>query len=344
MSRAFIAHDCAKDYSTTKAYSLNYVDRCIDIEQNPKNATTRVQVVKYDPKEFIYIYMCNIKSTRLITVCGNIASYSSIPAGAISTYVMSMTKDVCLGMHEDHAYIHDNGYSVDNLKSNSTTQATITMVGTTSLGGRCSRSNYSESGVIWKNVVVTVSLEITLADDTSVANTELNRIRLSDSLSCKFSDGQCIDHNNGMVFWNYHNIEKCNQKLYTVIYGGMGTKFYDDHSHLNEIDGMQRSFLINTDEKLIWMTATKPIRVCGYLAYQIKHPNIIIIEYQGYAFAFSRKSHNPLNIDMSLYLSSRFVTYDKHVEYQLDELFKIIQQHKCQLEAQLVESTIHWPM
>ena len=100
----FIAYDCISSNLTTTQYSLNSKIDCMTRQYEPVNITQRIQVIQMRTSPTHPVISCKIKVTRLLVICGNIASYATIKPTSLATYIKEIPQATCHNIHETGEY------------------------------------------------------------------------------------------------------------------------------------------------------------------------------------------------------------------------------------------------
>jgi hypothetical protein len=126
-----------------------------------------------------------------------------------------------------------------------------------------------------------------------------------------------MDSEGGETFWPIMPINSCHFDKYNILYKGIATRLTS-----REIEKANRPtvYTVTTDDTTFALAKTSEINVCGYKLLRTEHPKLLIMEtQQGKSF----KIHTRVsvdNLDIFLYVNSKFVYVEKHIKTQLSRL------------------------
>lgn len=93
-------------------------------------------------------------------------------------------------------------------------------------------------------------------------------------------------------------------------------------------------YSFNTDEIIFALTATREQPMCGYILLRTEHP-----KHRGNAP--KPRSDIPVdNLDIFIYVNSKFVYVKKHIRNQMTTLYYNVMQQRCELESEVLRNTL----
>jgi hypothetical protein len=267
------------------------------------------------------------------------SSHSSMVAGGYGSYIREVTRDQCQRLHDTLSYNINDATVIDGLKPNSTTHRSLVLAGTVSRDGACTTGSYSDPLGSWTGVVVLADIHITITSYTTTAKLTDDKIVLKGGVTCRYTEGTCMDFEYGNSFWNIQNLQNCHKHQYIVHYQGVATRF-NEMLALNGIMYNKTSYFIESQDKLIWLSAVKPGRICNYDVWHTEHPKILVLENAGFPYLFEPTNIRTADLDLFLYINSKFVAYDKQVGTQMTALYNTLNHQRCMLESQVIQGLI----
>lgn len=151
-------------------------------------------------------------------------SHVSMVHNSQANYLKEISRERCKHMHRDGVLHLGTDRIIDNLKANGTYYRSLTLAGKIGNDGSCSGTQYSGYYGTWDNVIVQANTIITLKIAYVPVQLDAGRIVLRSGISCAFSDGTCLDPDDGYAFWHPVPEETCKFNRYDVLYEGKATK------------------------------------------------------------------------------------------------------------------------
>jgi len=152
---------------------------------------------------------------------------------------------------------------------------------------------------------------------------------------CKLSHGSCIDAEGSETYWTPLPIDHCHFDQYDIIYEGLATRLTPKTNQ-----STPTIYTVTTQDTTFALTKTSDFNICGYRLTQTEHPKLCILETtKGRTFR-TRAKIAVDNLDIFLYVNSKFVYVEKHIKTQLTQLYKDIMEQKCALERQILQNAL----
>ena len=130
----------------------------------------------------------------------------------------------------------------------------------------------------------------------------------------------------GNAYWSALPIDRCNLNKYGLIYQGKSTMVSD-----NSIHGLSTVYPLESKEITFALTLKSIEKVCGSELIRTEHPKLIILETKN-GSPFSGKFNVVQNLDLFLYINSKFVYIERHHKTQMTKLYLNLIMQKCNLE------------
>ena len=145
-------------------------------------------------------------------------SHTSIVPYGTNEYIREISGEECRDLHHHGSFSLGNGHIIQGIKVNSTVTHPLILAGSLTNEGSCSGTQYSDPFGTWNNVVAQGTIKITIRSHTARISLNNNKIHLDSGVSCIFSDGSCLDFNNGYSYWTTLPNDHCKFDRYTILY------------------------------------------------------------------------------------------------------------------------------
>lgn len=177
-------------------------------------------------------------------------------AGGLVVSFEHISREVCITMHERHAYYLSDDVKITDLQPNSTTTGSVVTAGSLNVASDSSGATYNIRGNVYYAVVVQAAYEITLRDGVAVTDLEKSMVHMPSGTSASYSKGHMIDLQHGHTFWSATWSPDCSEAAFDVIYDGPATKTYP-------VGGGAKPIVIveNQDSTFSWKL-TEPVLLC----------------------------------------------------------------------------------
>jgi hypothetical protein len=166
---------------------------------------------------------------------------------------------------------------------------------------------------------------------------ETNKILLKSGTTCPFTEGNCLDTEDGYIYWQPHPPSPCKFDQYDVLYEGIATRIQEITPNK---EPTQPVYALTTREITFTLTKTGEERLCGYTLLSTEHPKLFLLETtRGNTFAPKQKTAVE-NLDIFTYVNSKFVYVEKHVKRQMTSLYHDILTYRCTMEKKLIQNAL----
>lgn len=328
-----IGYDCGGENLNITSLSLLDIGDC-DMENiEPIKRETYIQLMQVSEYDKATIIQCKIEIDRTIYYCGMHSHISAVHNGR-REYISEIGEQACKSLHSSGSITVNNAV-ISGIRRNITNYRSITLAGSTSVGGSCSGSQYSDSYGTWDSVVVQASIRLTLRAFEAPVKRSTGHIILPSGSQCPLAAGFCLDSEGAETFWSALPTDSCHFDQYDILYEGIATKLLP-----RENQTTPAVYTVTTKETTFALTRTTEMNLCGYKLLQTEHPKLFILETsRGHTFK-SRSKIAVDNLDIFSYVNSKFIYVEKHVRTQLTQLYRDIMEQKCALEHQVLQNAL----
>ncbi|KAL7296737.1 hypothetical protein TKK_0010150 [Trichogramma kaykai] len=304
-----IGYDCEAKSLNVTTMSLLDIDECQPPKEELKIEKQYVQLLQVNNFESVKVTQCKVEIQRNIYYCGKLDHLFAVDHGT-AEYVHEVTKQACEGAHNSGVYYHGL-HTIGGLKVNQTTSHSLSLAGSAAHNGVCTRGNYADPYGTWENVVVLGMLRITLQEQMAQ------------------------DSEGGNSFWKTLPTDICNFHRYSVLYEGQAEKITDEGE-----EDARRVYAVTSQDITFGLTARKVESVCGYSVITTEHPRLFIFEtVRGESFA--KRSHiDASDLDLFSYMNSKFLYVERHIKYQIKNLYRDIVSERCRIERQTLKNSL----
>uniref|UniRef100_A0ABD2XAL0 Reverse transcriptase RNase H-like domain-containing protein n=1 Tax=Trichogramma kaykai TaxID=54128 RepID=A0ABD2XAL0_9HYME len=332
-ANGMIGYDCEAKSLNVTTMSLLDIDECQPPKEELKIEKQYVQLLQVNNFESVKVTQCKVEIQRNIYYCGKLDHLFAVDHGT-AEYVHEVTKQACEGAHNSGVYYHGL-HTIGGLKVNQTTSHSLSLAGSAAHNGVCTRGNYADPYGTWENVVVLGMLRITLQEQMAKVDLNNGNIHFRSGTTCNFASESCIDSEGGNSFWKTLPTDICNFHRYSVLYEGQAEKITDEGE-----EDARRVYAVTSQDITFGLTARKVESVCGYSVITTEHPRLFIFEtVRGESFA--KRSHiDASNLDLFSYMNSKFVYVERHIKYQIKNLYRDIVSERCRIERQTLKNSL----
>ncbi|KYQ60584.1 hypothetical protein ALC60_00357 [Trachymyrmex zeteki] len=325
MAAALIGYDCGSEGFNVTTLSLLDVGECSMEDIEPKEEEVYVQLMQSSDYDHTEIIQCKMEVDRTIHYCG-MHSHVSLVLNGRREYIQEIGEAGCKRLHETGAIRLPNA-QIDRIQQNATNLRSVILAGSVTVDGRCSGAQYTDGYGTWENVIVQASIRITLKHSEAPIKRTTGDLITPSGTHCKLTMGHCMDAEGMETFWAPLPIDHCHFDRYDILYEGLATK-------LSQKTGQATPtvYTVTTQDTTFALTKTSDFDICGYKLTQTEHPKLFILETQKGKTFSSRSKITVDNLDIFLYVKSKFIYVEKHVKTQLTQLYKDIMEQKCALE------------
>uniref|UniRef100_A0AAT9JFV2 Glycoprotein n=1 Tax=Blattella germanica chuvirus 1 TaxID=3133478 RepID=A0AAT9JFV2_9VIRU len=332
IAEKLVGYDCQASYLSIASVATNVVEQCKATPVVPNVSMKMVQVVQLNDIAALSYRLCKVVITRSITHCG-MHSHSSAVRGGLATYIRPLGNTLCNQVHETGVLAH--GISLlSDLQVNATTIRLIVLAGTVGYDGKCQGASYSDEFGSWDDVVVHGQLEITLTTGMALYDLSSNDVVLPDGIRCKYLAGGCFKSSSGEVYWKKDEETACDLRKYSVLYQGMST--WTEEAMPYDAEHQSGNLLVSVEnqDRVFSFILDKRTHLCQFSAYATEHPRIFIVPALEGAYPFPESLRHSHDVDMMIYVNSKFVYVERHIRTQITELYKDIMARRCEDKRQ----------
>lgn len=336
-ARGLVGYDCSTGNTQITSISLKNIGYCDIPEVEVQSTTKYIQLLQISNLKFTHVHHCKIEIYRQIFHCGTWGFLGATQNG-VAEYMMDISSDDCRKIHKTKRFSLGHNI-IDGLRSNATETRSITIAGAADEKGYCDGVLYSDPFGHYTRVVVQGTIKITLMDYLASVNLDENKLHLRQGYHCSFNQGYCNDMEGGYTFWERFPKDACNFDRYSVLYEG--------HAHRGLVASFNNNrteseviYTVETDENTFAVKQEKIITRCGFQLIQTEHPKLFILEGAKGSFFTSARMVSPKEMDVFIYVNSKFVYVEKHIRRQLKDLFRDIMKHRCELEQKVLRNSL----
>ena len=216
---AIIAYDCKDQKTAHASYSLSELPNCSPEMQDIKKKTQTIQLLQPRATRSVPFISCSVEWRQTYFVCGR-GSYLYIKPEHLSSGWENIPRSICQSMHRHRIFHTVNGHIVNNLKSNATVKAILTVAGTLDSEGNCENGELVlESGTL--KGLIKREYEITLTDGTSFTDINSGISKFTKTTGCRLYEDHCNIADLGNVYVFPYIPRNCDEELLKFPYGRM---------------------------------------------------------------------------------------------------------------------------
>lgn len=333
---AVVAYDCGGLELNYTSVSILDVGEC---DTNPTitgEAETYIQILQLQEVYDIMVYSCKISVTYLVTHCG-MHSHASVVNGGLVSKILELSNVECrntLRFKSTMVY----GKAIQGLKVNSTLTTSLTLAGRIDDHGSCKGAFFADGIYKWEDVVVQATVNIALTEHLASYHVEDSKVRLRSGTSCSYSDMQCIDFEDGPTYWDSLTSKVCTPDSYMTLYSGKAFKAVVNDTF--NPGPPQIMYTVKDQRMLATLTVISSVPLCHLNAYQTDHPKLLVYESLARDFYFRQAAPSVKNMDLFLYVNSKFSYLEGHIKNSLKVLYRTIMYQKCKLERIVLQNQL----
>nr|QPL15382.1 glycoprotein [Hymenopteran chu-related virus OKIAV146] len=327
---AFIAFDCGGRTSNISAISLLDIQEC-DIPRTRINAEKiHAQLLQIKEYEEIEVKQCKIEITREINFCG-MHSHNSAVLNGLANYILEVPREECDLIHRTGTTRIVSNAIIDGIKENHIQSHSLTLAGRIDADGSCKGVEYADSFGSWSNVVVQGIVKILIQKYKARINLNENKIFLRSGISYRATDKSCLDLEGGSTYWETLPKDFCGHNEYDILFEGPIDKIFNEDKTV--------IYSLTTNEITFALARKGRKAVCGYEISLTEHPKLVILEAKN-GEGFKKKALKTINLDIFTYVNSKFVYIEKHLRYQIKQLYFDVLSQRCALEKQVLKNSL----
>ncbi|KYQ50693.1 hypothetical protein ALC60_10216 [Trachymyrmex zeteki] len=313
VAKGLVGYDCGGEGFNITTLSLLDIGECNMEHLKPKEEEVYLQLMQLTEYDRITVIQCKVEIDRTILYCGMSSNVSAVHNGR-REYLQELGESGCKKLHETGS-IRIASAEVDRIQQNTTNLRSITLAGSASVDGRCTGAQYTDGYGTWENVLVQATVRITLNSIDAPIKRSTRQVILPSGTRCSLTPGYCMDSNGAESYWPPLPIDHCHFDQYNILYEGLATKL---SSKKNQ--STPTIYTVTTQDTTFALTKTSDIDVCGYKLAQTEHPKLFILETQKGRIFNSRTKVAVENLDIFLYVNSKFIYVEKHIKTQLTQI------------------------
>lgn len=331
-----IAYDCGGFELNYTSLSILDIGECDSRPVVTEESQTYIQVLQMQEVYDIMVYSCKISVTYLVSHCG-MHSHASMVKGGLVSRVLELTNQECRDtMRFKSAYVY--GRTVNGLRVNSSISTSVTLAGKIDSSGQCKGAVFIDGVHSWDDVTVQATIAITLSEHLASYTVEDSKVRLNSGTTCTYKDFQCMDFENGPTYWDSVTAHDCSPNSYMTLYTGKAYKVRVNDTSMSTISSTM--YTIRDQKMLATLTVLHSIPLCHLTAYQSDHPKLIIYESPNQDFYFQKNKPSVKNMDLFLYVNSKFAYLEGHLKNSLNTMYSNIVYQKCKLERIVLQNQL----
>lgn len=328
-----IGYDCGGEGFNITTLSLLDVADCDMDNIEPQKEEAYIQLMQLSDFDKTPAIQCKVEVDRTIYYCG-MHSHVSIVQNGRREYLQEIGEHACKRLHDSGSFRIADAI-VDGIVKNATNLRSVTLAGSAAVDADCTGTQYTDGYGNWENVVVQAILRITLKTFEMPVKRSTGQAILPSGAQCKLAHGYCLDSEGSETFWTPLTVDHCHFDRYDIIYEGLATKLSPKANQTTPT-----IYTVTTKDTTFALAKTTDFDICGYKLTQTEHPKLFILETtKGRTFQ-TRSKIAVDNLDIFLYVNSKFVYVEKHIKSQLTQLYRDIMEHKCVLEKQILQNAL----
>ncbi|KYN00578.1 hypothetical protein ALC62_08647 [Cyphomyrmex costatus] len=344
LAHGLIGYDCGAtsgDGFNISTLSLLDVGNCNLEDVEPQEEETYIQLMQMSDYDKVPAVQCRVEVNRVIHNCG-MHSHISVVHNGQREYFQEIGEQSCRRLHETGVLRIGNAV-MDLIKVNMTNYTSVvpsaTLAGSATMDGKCAGAQYTDGYGSWDNVIVQAVIKITLKTMDLSMKRKMGHIILPSGTFCKSSSKYCIHADGSETYWSPIPIDNCHFDQYDILYEGLATRLVPKNNY-----STPTVYTVTTQDTVVFkettFALTKTIDVCGYKLSQTEHPKLFILQTQKGRTFKTRDKIAVDNLDIFLYVNSKFVYVEKHIKKQITQLYRNLMEQKCAIEKQVLQNAL----
>lgn len=328
-SDSLIAYDCADSKINITTISIQGVGECIQKQERVITEELYGQLLQSSDETLVHVYTCKVTITRHVYHCG-MHSHLSAVSGGYASYIDKQGRSRCRDIHFHRQYTTPYGKVIQGLSSNSSVTVPILLGGDIDASGTCIGGSFTDPYGSWNGVIIQGQVQILLSDQYITANLKTDTIFLSSGQRCIYGSLYCIDHEIGETVWEADVDPTCGKLEHVIIYQGPIRR----HQTVSGKTNGTSIYTIESDGRLISLRENGKYTQCPWTMISTEHPRLYIHIPQSPQHTLPLKPANPHDIDMMLYVNSKFVYLDRTIGKTITEMYYELEYRRCTAERQ----------
>lgn len=328
----FIAYECGGVESNYTSVSLVNVGECNFEPVLLDESEITIQLLQPRARASVNARACKVEVNYVVYYCG-MHSHNSIVKGGIVSKVLSISKSQCEDMHRERSASF-YGTRVSGLEMNDTVTTPVNFAGWTSWDGACDGAEFVDGGHNWGKVVATGTIKVSLYEFQGSINLEDREIRFPSGSVCSLDSARCVDNDHGPTFWDAYTSSDCQRDSFHVLYRGLATRARVQGKR-NDADPVV-VYSVTTGQNVFTLTSDNLKPFCFMQLRGTNHPKLFIHEVEGDNFYFTQEEVSPLDMDMFMYVNTKFLHLERSLSSQMSSMYREIVQHRCELDRKIL--------
>ncbi|KYN00581.1 hypothetical protein ALC62_08650 [Cyphomyrmex costatus] len=330
LAHGLIGYDCGAtsgDGFNISTLSLLDVGNCNLEDVEPQEEETYIQLMQMSDYDKVPAVQCRVEVNRVIHYCGMHSDISVVHNGQ-REYFQEIGEQSCRRLHETGVLRIGNAV-MDLIKVNMTNYRSATLAGSATMDSKCAGVQYTDGYGSWDNVIVQEVIKITLKTMDLSMKRKMGHIILPSGTFCKYQA------NDSETYWSPIPIDNCHFDQYDILYEGLATRLVPKNNY-----STPTVYTVTSQEITFALTKTIDVDVCGYKLSQTEHPKLFILQTQKGRTFKTRDKIAVDNLDIFLYVNSKFVYVEKHIKKQITQLYRNLMEQKCAIEKQVLQNAL----
>lgn len=331
---SLVGYDCEGTIFSVASISLLDVGECNQPFDGQLTSTaTYIKLLQVTEYSQIQVFSCRIEIDRQIFHCGMQGSRGTLIHDGRRKYIIDVNQSTCARLHNTRTFVYGQDI-VTELLPNITNHREFTLAGSITADHTCYGGQFSDAYGTWNDVIVKASIYINFKDYYASVKTKQDLVLLRSGVHCRTSELACVDDDGSNVYWSPLPHDKCQFHSYNILYQGFANKIVDTTSRYPVI------YSLISDKTTLTLLKKSEQVLCGYRLIQTEYPELLIVEVPRNN-TFAKQTYILLeNLDFLNYFKFKLVYVEKHIQTQIEILYRNIIDKKCELERQVLENTI----
>lgn len=338
-SHGLIGYDCESQNANITAISLLSTHECLTQNGTITEEDMEGQIIQMHQYQPVHVFTCSVEVTIDVFYCGSL-SHVFRTTHPTRSYIKHLGRTECEEAHKLGTLKVFNT-KITNLKPNSSTTYSETVLGRTSDSGTCANGLKDEifhmdDGTKIQQKVVQVSISVRMSDKEETLSIADQKIIIeSMGLSCAAAEEYCKDTLIGEVFWNYKE-EGCFNRVDVLYEGPMKVaKFLDTYGEMTTIISVQ------SKSKLFSLKLMGYSILCGGTVIDTEHKRIKISKQDELNLnKFTKTDLYNRNVDLQYYIDSKFLYVTSSLLRRTEDIYKSVMDSICLVQKQILENRL----
>nr|QXV86380.1 putative glycoprotein [Chuviridae sp.] len=336
---SLLAFDCKHPDIQVSSVSILSPSVCqIGSIKPPQTDRAYIQLLQTLATYPIEYYSCRIERQFSVSLCAyhNEVAYShQLPLIEDIMPIQALEcRDIIINkvFHEPTG---DQHIIFEGLKINATNIINAVIHGSLDANGYCRSWNYWEyKDQKFYKAVVSASYKITLHKGTAAVTAKDNTVHYPGGITCPYgATVECIHPELGYTY-TYETTRSCIEKELTPLYTGYVNKTRSTNSS-------KPIFMAESEDVVFAVEASGTIKRCGRVLHTTPHSSLFIYEAKRGEELFDADIQiRPMDVDISLYINSKMVYFDRHVGRVFTDIYNLFARHQCDVERRTITNLL----